>query len=202
MEQEEEKRFGPYKHALWQEVEALKSILPVNQKRDYSNPITIPEHVMRHALYVSLVVEKYETVLWGKPRNSVREVIEKFAPLVKAFDEERAEKKRKREEEIARSKAESKARLREREEARKRPAVKPESAPERAPVLSPMVAWPPQDGKPKTVEIPWIDANPDKVVVEPKIPPDDGTALYQWKLERFKQTGRWEPAPWERPGYR
>jgi hypothetical protein len=65
-----------------------------------------------------------------------------------------------------------------------------------------MVVIPPETNKKggKRTELPyWGDS--DSKEVESKLPPDDGSVLYQQKLTYYKQTGVWLPDPWQRPAY-
>jgi len=106
---EEEERYGPAKHKLAEEVQALKTVLPENIKTSYYTPIKLPEKAARNALFFSSVVAKLEIALWGTPRTSVSADVHKFSKAVQAFDDERAREERERMEAEAKRKAEREA---------------------------------------------------------------------------------------------
>ena len=129
---EEEERYGPAKHKLAEEVETLKDILPDNVETPYYAPIKMTEKTARNALYFSLVIAKLEIALWGKPRASVNDGINKFSQVVQGFVDERAKVIREREEMEAKRKAEREAeeeRRRAEREGRFNPPTQPQPAP-------------------------------------------------------------------------
>jgi hypothetical protein len=200
MLEEEEKRYAPHTFTLAAEFEAIRLVLPEhNPAGQWSMKAT--EKAMRRALFFAQILEKCEVVLWGKARTRVVEAVEKFTPLVEAFDLARAEEKRRREEEEARRTAEHEERMatyRSKSPAYSAPISHPtpeDTAPSAASgdfmteVGNLVPEHPIEETGRKRIEIPLIEGMEES---QPQLPANDGRdPLYYRRLQYYRARGIW-----------